>query len=284
MKLHRPRVLITAKLAGLALLMVFFPAWAHEFWLTLTPTANGGLELRAWVGENFSGEPRMFYRDKTLRLEQLAPSGRRAPLYPTAADSTAAVLVQLSEAGTHAVVFEGSPKRIVLDSAKFHSYLREDGMEHIIAERAQRGELAAPGRELYSRHCMVLIHRGATPPAPTLPATWLQGPNAALDLQLVPDVNPLSLRPGQSLTGVLQFRGRPCAGAKVVAWQRRGETAHRIVARTDASGRVSLTLDQPGSWMVSVVHMARLSPTEAARDQADWRSYWGNLTFAIAAQ
>jgi hypothetical protein len=53
-----------------------------------------------------------------------------------------------------------------------------------------------------------------------------------------------------------------------------------IKARTDAAGVVAISLPYAGEWMVSVV---RMIPATGAPN-ADWDSYWGNLTFLLPAR
>jgi len=51
-----------------------------------------------------------------------------------------------------------------------------------------------------------------------------------------------------------------------------------VSARTDAAGRVKLTLDRAGAWMVKCTHMVA-APAETGMD---WESLWASVTFDIA--
>ena len=95
-----------------------------------------------------------------------------------------------------------------------------------------------------------------------------------LELELVPEKNPYALKPGESLPVRLLHRGKPLAGALVVAISK-ASPEDRIAIRSDGGGRAELRLDRPGLWMVKAVHMIP-APAGSA---ADWESLWASLTF-----
>ena len=73
------------------------------------------------------------------------------------------------------------------------------------------------------------------------------------------------------------FEGKPLANRVVKAWYKRAGQTLLIRTRSDSGGNVAFNLPYAGPWMLSVVHM--LAATETA--EADWDSYWGNLTFDL---
>ncbi len=75
----------------------------------------------------------------------------------------------------------------------------------------------------------------------------------------------------------LTYEGRPLPGGLVVAMNR-STPAAKLSARTDAKGRVTFRLPQPGVWLVKSVHMV---PAPAGTN-AEWASYWASLTFQLA--
>lgn len=254
---------------------------AHEFWLTVRWVEAQAL-VEAWVGEGYRGEARLFRRARTRRLEVRPPQGSAYSIidstFGSGVDSVAAVRVPLWQPGLHVVAYENEATFIALDSGKFHAYLREDGLEHIITERARRGELAQPGRERYSR-CAVAV---VVPPGAKLASRQLPYATRGLSLELRID----SLPTGPGPVSVrLNYLAKPKGRVKVVAWHRDGEVLTRHAGVTDGSGRVRLPLDRPGQWLISAVHMVRLDAYHPERgDGADWRSYWASLTFEIPAR
>jgi uncharacterized GH25 family protein len=74
----------------------------------------------------------------------------------------------------------------------------------------------------------------------------------------------------------LLFNGKPIAGVLVQAF-RREEPEKKLRARTDAMGRVTLAIREPGTWLFKAVHMQRLP----AGQMQEWESYWASLTFEV---
>jgi uncharacterized GH25 family protein len=166
------------------------------------------------------------------------------------------------------VGYSSHSSRVELPADRFHQYLREEGLEAVVAERLRTGKAATPGRERFSRCAKSLLQAGQ--------------PNAAdrdralgFRLELVAERNPYLLAPGSTLPLRLTYEGRPLAGALVVAIQRERPAA-KVSARTGADGRVHLRLTESGVWLVKSVHM-----TPAETPDADWASYWASLTFEL---
>lgn len=178
--------------------------------------------------------------------------------------------IVLRTAGTHLVAFDTHPSSIVLAADKFHSYLRDEGLDFVIRKREATGTGSSPGRERFRRNIKTLIQAGARPDATYAVRTGQR-------LEIVPLANPFARRLGDELGFQVLFDGKPLSNALMQAWHKRGKETSIIKTRTDARGRARVTPTQPGPWMISVVHMvpARNSPDH------DWDSYWGNLTFAI---
>ncbi len=270
-----------ALLATLGIISLALVGQAHEFWLTVRWVEAQAL-VEAWVGEGYRGEARHFHRARTRTLEARPPQGEAYTIvqatFGPGVDSVAAVRVPLWQAGAHLVAYESEPSFIELDTARFHAYLREDGLERIITERARRGELAKPGRERYSRCAVAVVVPPGTPPsARQLHQHW-RGLSLELRLDSLPaGPGPVSIR--------LNYLAKPKGQVKVVAWHRDGDQLTRHEGRTDGRGRVLLPLDRPGRWLISAVHMVRLDAYHPERgDGADWRSYWASLTFDVPAK
>ncbi|HKV06734.1 MAG TPA: DUF4198 domain-containing protein, partial [Thermoanaerobaculia bacterium] len=176
--------------------------------------------------------------------------------------------------GLQVLVYDSAREPIELDGPKFEEYLREEGLQNVIALRAQRGQSAAPGREVFSRCAKALVAVGGK-------ETGERGYDdrvAGLPLELVPEKNPYALAGGGEIPVRLLYQGKPLESALVIALQK-GRADQAVSARTDRKGRVALRLDKPGVWLVKAVHMVS-APKEAG---ADWESFWASLTFEIPA-
>ncbi len=239
---------------------------AHDLWIepsSFRPAEAQLFAVRLRVGEAFRGDrvPRMMERIE--RFAAVGPGGE-VPLKGTEGADPAGLAV-LPAPGAWLLVYDSNHARVELEGPKFEAYLAEEGLEKISRLRAERGQTAAPSREIYSRCAKSLVLVGKGP---------LEGFDRVLGLplELVPEELP-ALAAESELPLLLLFQGRPLAGALVIAIPRDAPEA-RVSGRTDAEGRVRLDLDRAGDWLVKAVHME----PAAADSGADWESFWASIT------
>lgn len=244
--------------ASFVLLLVVVPAHAHDFWIepsSFTPAAGESVVLRLKVGEHFEGEavPR-----RTGRIERFyARSAAGEREVPGQDGRDPAGRLTIREEGTTIIAYRSRPNRLVLEAAKFETYLREEGLESIIELRRKRGESAKAGTEIFLRSVKSLLHSGGGEP---------------ID-------QPLGLRLEVIKRGTgfeVLFEGKPLANVMVAA-MRRGAGREPLRGRTDASGKVSFPDMARGEWLVKAVHMV---PAPLSVD-ADWESLWASVTFSV---
>lgn len=247
--------------AVLVLLLAGAPAAAHDLWLepsTFRPAPHGLVSVTVMVGQNFAGDT--VPRDPE-HIERFV-LGTAPVVGLPGADPAGAVRV--GEPGAAVLLYRGLPQPITLDAAKFERYLREEGLEHVIAARSKAGKSTAPGRERYGRCAKALLDVGGV----SGPASEAQG----CPFEIVPLADP---HPG-ALPVQLLWNKAPAPGVLVRA--RRKESPDQVwSARTDARGRVTVPVDGVGTWLVTAVHM-----TAAAKGaDADWLSEWASLTLEV---
>lgn len=243
---------------------------AHDFWIepsTFRPAVGASVDIALRVGEGFRGDPVPRAPERIVQFTLVSQS-RKTPVEGVPARDPAGV-ARISEPGLQIVGYRSNTSKVELDAEKFEQYLKEEGLESIVAERARRGESKKPSREIYSRCAKALLAAGGA---------GRSGHDRPLGftLELVPEKNPYALRAGGSLPFRLEYRGRPLAGALVVALNRDAPDK-RLSARTDARGGVSFVLATPGAWLVKTVHMVPAPPDSGA----DWESLWASLTFEV---
>lgn len=249
-------------------------AQAHEFWMApdrFAVPVRSEVALALRVGENFSGDPVGFGRPITETLRWFSQSG--------AVDLTRQVPEQLNQdrislaferPGTQLIALDTKPFTVTLAADTFNAYLREEGLERVVAQREAAARQAEPGRERYRRHVKTLLNVGGTSDASHAVRT-------GQTLEIVPLSDPARMKPGGALSLQVLFEGQPLQGALVKVWNHSGTQLNVLRTRTDAQGRSTTVLPWSGVWMASVVHMV------PATDQAgwDWDSHWGNLTFEL---
>ena len=257
------------------LLAVIAPlASGHEFWLQaqpFTPDAGAGAAISLHVGENFDGELTPLVDERTAALRHYS-AGSVVDLAPRLPRKTALprLAMPISSAGLHLIAFDSQPITFALPAEKFHAYLHDEGLDYVIERRKAAGKSAQPGRERYRRNVKSLLRAGGVSDGTYAIATGQR-------LEITPLSDPYAAAPGDTLRFRLSFDGRPLAGALVKGWHKHDAQLLLIKARTDAAGEVAVSLPYAGEWMVSVVHMI---PATGAPN-ADWDSFWGNLTFVL---
>jgi len=273
------KITLTASLVlGLTLLTV-----AHEFWLQpqrFFAAIGDVIPVEIMVGEAFQGERSEGKKNRIIQYVHLA-NGIKEDLAPGITnDHYGAASVTLKTPGTHLITFANTPKFLSMRADSFLLYLKEDGLDNVIAARKQlsQAEGQKRSRELYRRCVKTLIQAGDKPDG-----TFAT--NTGMPLEIIPIQNPYMLKPGQTADFQVLFERKPLPMALVRYWNRdAANQLHEEQKRSDAQGRVQFAL-RAGRNMVSLVQMVPytgMTQTGMAQPdfpQADWISYWGSLTF-----
>jgi len=259
------------RIAGLILLAAGSLV-AHDTWLVPTQfrvTPGQPVQVALNTSEDFptsEGAPapeRIARFDTTTVAPRVPVSCYRVEGKSLVAEVTPGPGLTLVAAVTH-------PRLIVLEAPVFTEYITEEGLEKIVAERAQRGESDKPGRERYSKVTKLALcaeGEGADFRQPL-----------GLQVEIVPETNPCELRVGDTLRVQVLFEGRPLAGVRVGGGYAGVHGHHYPVwVKTDGEGRAAIPLDRAGAWFVRTLHM--IPSTEF--EDADWQSWFSTLTFEV---
>ena len=246
-------------------------AVAHEYWFEpamffLSPGEKTAVHLYVGDGLVKDREERAFELAKTTMFRLLSASNSW-DLKTSLVDGALPILnFSADRGGNYLLAMERNWSYIKLEPQKFEDYLREDGMEYIIAERAKLGESTKEGRERYGRFIKSLLQVGEK-----RDETYKK--SVGLRLEITPLENPYSKRVGDKLSFQILFEGKPLAGKTVFADNRSGATQRLI---TDHQGKITLKIDRSGLWLVRLVFMQRC---RASCGEADWESFWGAFSF-----
>lgn len=253
---------------------LFFAAFAgvcaaHEFWIepaAFRPEANSIVQIGLRVGDGFPGEAVKRNAEKIDRFFAVVNGESRDIVGKDGSEP--AGMFKADKPGAVLLAYRSKHSHIELQAEKFEAYLKEEGLESIIAKRAQRGESAKPGREAYSRCAKSIIHVNGAAGKVDRPVDF--------PLEVLLDADPMSLKMGDEVTVRLLLNGAPLEGVLMRA-SHKTTAAANTSARTDASGRAKLKLGADGMWMIHCVHMQ-----EAPKGlDADWESLWASLTFQV---
>jgi Domain of unknown function (DUF4198) len=272
--------LILAILTFATALSCTAPAHAHEFWMQArpanppNPSAKSAAELSLHVGQYFEGEQLPFTSAYVFALRHYG-CGEQHDLMSNVPAGLVVKQYKLQPAcaGTQLIAMDSHPNLITLPADKFTAYLHDEGLDDIIARREAKSEAAKPGRERFRRNVKTLIAASAKDPA----SARTQTTQTAQRLQIVPAQNTLAQAPGAAMRFQILFDGNPLADRLVKAWYKHDGQTLLIRAQSDAGGHLIFNFPYAGPWMLSVVHMIAANETA----EADWDSYWGNLTFEL---
>ena len=260
----------TALAATLAIALGAASTRAHDMWIDPTsfvPASGEIVGVRLRVGQDLLGDP--IPRDPSLIHQFVVEDaeGRKPVIGRSGADPAGFVRATLP--GMLVIGYRSNPASVELPAEKFIQYLKEEGLEAVVASREARGESGKPARELFSRCAKSLVLAdGAKTGAADRPLGF--------PLELLAERNPYALKKGEALPVRVMYGAKPLTGVLVVAINRVNPAA-KAMARTDADGRVRLPLDRGGMWLIKAVHMV---PAPAASG-ADWESFWASLTFEL---
>lgn len=245
---------------------------AHEFWLHPNKFIyqwGERINVKLLVGENYEGE--LWSGDyssiESLQLHLLDATDDLSSQIDTAKGDS--LEFSIYDEGTYMVTYQSKNKFIELAPAKFHEYLKEDGLFNALEYRNSHNENDSNGREYYQRSVKTLFQVGTK-------TTNLYKKETKLPLDIIPLQNPYDLK--RNTEGTLSFKvlfqKKPLPNQLIKIWNRNGATTTKIELTTDANGLINFPLQTTGRWMVSTVKMERVN-----EEGVDWQSYWGSVTW-----
>ena len=256
---------------GLVCGFLSVPAQAHDFWIEASkfrPEPGERIELSLMQGMDLAGTSLPYVEAWFTEFVRIDRAGTH-PIESPMGSIPAAGNVPVE--GTTLIGYQSARKFTELDPETFLEYLHEEGLEHAIEEREQFGESDSTAREYFVRCAKTLLASDGPAATPEVHRSEL-----GFVLELMPEQNPYTLDPGDDLTVQLLYRGEPLAGALLTAYSRE-DPNHKINVRTPEDGRVQLTLDRGGVWLVKSVKLNRLQ----GEPSAEWESFWASLVFEI---
>lgn len=248
-------------------------ASAHDLWIepsSFRPAVGERISVALRVGQHLQGEPVPRIPVLIDRFIVKDGAGERPVIGRDGMDP--AGFLSVDEAGPQWIGYQSKAYPMTIEARKFEAYLKEEGLEWVIAVRKKKGQSAALGRERFYRCAKSLID------VPGAKKTTADAP-LGFTLELVPRKNPYAVRVGDALPLLLTFRGKAIANVLVVAMSR-DDPKKVTSARTDTRGQVALRLPHAGFWLIKAVHME----AAPASSGVDWESWWASMTFDLRDQ
>lgn len=263
-----------------ALLLLSGPVRAHDFWVEpqrFQTEPGRAVPAMIWVGDHGSRERSPIAARRIISLRSVGPGGVRDQLPGLSMGGDGADMrLTVMEPGTHLLILETDHAPIALPADRFNEYLRQEGLTPAISWRRDRGQEERPGREIYCRRAKSILQVGPI----NADSAGIVTRAAGLNLEIVPEMHPGLLRPGQALPVRVLFDGEVLPGAQVRLSDLTAEGKPVDQQVTDPEGRARFTLPRQGRWLLSVVW------TKPVPDGivADFETRFASLSFATGDQ
>jgi uncharacterized GH25 family protein len=221
------------------------------------------------VGESFTGELWDLKKHKVELLEWHTLTNKSDLMDQVKSIKGFRLNQKLSSEGTHLFAMKSNAAYIELAADKFNEYLKEDGLEDILDERKRKNLLDRPSKENYTRFAKLLLQAGSS-----TDDTYKK--KLDFRVEIVPQSNPYSMKPGDYLQCQVLFEGKPLPNTLVKVWSKLNNTTFLQNIYTEKDGTVKFPISTKGAWMVSTVKMISGDlPT------SQYHSLWGSLVFGI---
>lgn len=251
--------------------------YAHDMFIRLDSyflAPNSSVVVRVINGTFFKSE-NWITRDRVTDISMVSATGRAridTTQWSASRDSLTTLLsVRTGAAGVVVLGASTKARDLHLEAADFNEYLRVDGIPDVLEARRQNNELGLAAWERYAKHVKAVVQVGDNTSGPF--DTVLGYP-----AEIIPLVNPYTLRAGGTLRIRCLVNGQPVANQLVIVGGdgRSGPIADRSF-RTDAAGEVAFTIPEAGSWFAKFINMTRVR----GEAELDYVSQWATLTFGV---
>jgi len=255
------------------------PLCAHDFWLAPTEwqpaPAGQSLTIVGSVGDKFPVVSDWAIPSGVDTWRVLGPGGvlkvEGTPQSFRQQGKSIATTFAADVPGAYLGLMTVKMRVLAQPADEFNTYLKDEGLAHVLAERARLGQTKVPVRERFARYSKVIVRRGeGAAPYVTTPVGHAG--------EFVPASDPTLLQAGEPLVVQLLVEGKPMAGVALGAASEKAQ----LSVQTDADGRATFALPNAGPWLIHTVFMRR--PAAPGSPPVDWESYWVTLTFRTAAR
>ncbi len=266
-----PRSLFPIAWIVLLCALLAMPVLSHDTWLlpgrsAVQPGASVSLDLTS--GMAFPASESAIKPDRIAQAScRLA--GKTFSLTDRKATSKALRLTaRLTEPGLATLWVELAPKSIDMKPEQVEHYLDEIGATEEVRRAWAESPKPRRWRESYVKNNKTFVQVGQTPDV----RSWAEP--VGLALEIVPQSDPSTLRPGETLSVLVLRNGKPLPSFSL-GIVREGQAKGTLTV-TDSAGRATFKLDRAGRWLIRGTNLR--PPT---RPDAAWESDFTTLTIEV---
>ena len=244
----------------------------HNFWVIAGQRRNEALRIEAHVGHHFPHSESAILPERIADFRLISTCGERL-LGDGKVEGTALVTETANTcSGATMTALSLHPRSITLAEKSFTKYILEEDALAAVAADFMPGVTTTEQREVYSKYAKAIL---ATAHDEVVCRPVGQ------KMEIVPERNPVTMKPGERLPLRVLLDGEPISGVRVSSscdqLAQGGYAAH---TRTDADGRAAIALPVAGHWFVRA-HLIRRHLDASVVQGAQWESFWPSLTFRM---
>lgn len=271
--------------ATAALLVSFAVAEAHDFWLIPDPfrVASGAqVEIYGQTSSKFPTSESAVSPDRVADARLLGATATERIAELSQRGTSLLLRHRPQNAGQRVVAVTLRPRSVRESAASFRRYLELEGAPEALARVEREGLLRDRDSvtRRYAKYAKTLVEVGTG-------GARAFGRVAEHPLEFVPENDPATLRPGDTLLVRLMYRGQPLGNARVDAGSVPAAEGRPQLAATSPQpelhlttgrdGRLRVPVATGGLWNVRTLHVAQADPGSGA----DWDTHWATLVFVV---
>ena len=199
---------------------------------------------------------------------------------------------QFDEPGNYVIGLGTKPRKIQVQAEDFNHYLIKEGLADDAEQRQRLQEGGVRVIERYAKFAKAIVQVGHK-------QTESYAEVLGHRVEIVPLVNPYTIKSGQRFRAQILKDGKPLANELVFAthedfYELNAEGYYEELAtlRSDDNGIIELDLIAPGRWYIRFIHLTRLGDTEywysklliwlgLDEQRIPYESLWATLTFEV---
>lgn len=259
------KILLTAAV----LIAVPYAMLAHDLFLVAdswTPKIGESVNVKMTVGHNFPDGTSLGMADK-MDVFLMSPDGKTSPL-------------SLKENGIYQVAsFTPKTAGAYMVMTKYPYYSTRTKAGKSLQQPKSEVKEAIEYSTYVSRSSKAIIKTSGAGDAKMVTKPL------GMDLEIVPQVDPTTVKPGGLLPVQILYKGKPIVPSTneeidvkaVYAGFQTDEDTYSFAGHTDENGMIRIKITEPGTWMIIV---ERRIPA-ADQSKADTELYGSTLTFQI---
>lgn len=269
------KMLQIGMLATMMILSLPTLAFAHDWWLqpdSFQIGLNALLVARLLTGHRLKAQKELpLEKEMTPRLDLFSSAGRTDLLALSKEGQCPAIEYRTNFEGHGLLVTDRRFTEITLSADKFRGYLSSEHHLDLLTTRDDSGQRLEE-KERYARCVKALVQVGS------VSGSTFHDLVTGQKLEIILKTDPYRCRRGDTMEIRVLFDNRPLGNKSVRSYRCAPDgLVADATETTDANGTAFFNIDQPGLWVIRLIHLYPCS----REYKMDWESYWASYCFEV---